>query len=73
MSVIQLSAESDKTRKDRRPLVAAPAARPGQVTVNLIIPTLNEPKNLAHVLPVVPVMADERVTTDSGSTRSAAA
>jgi hypothetical protein len=73
MSVIQLSAESDKNRKERQPLVAVPAAKSGQVTVNLIIPRLNEAKNVAHVLPAVPVMVDELVIKDGGSTGSAAA
>jgi hypothetical protein len=41
MSVIQLSAGSDNV-KERQLLVAVSAAGSGQVTVSLIIPTLNE-------------------------------
>ena len=52
MSVVQLSAGSDNNEKERQPLVAVPAAGSGQVTVSLIIPTLNEAKNLPHVLPL---------------------
>ena len=69
MSVIQLSAGSDNNEKERQPLVAVPAAaRSGQVTVSLIIPTLNEAQNLAHVLPTLPDMVDELVIVDGGST-----
>jgi glycosyltransferase involved in cell wall biosynthesis len=72
MSVIQLSAGSDNNEKERQPLVAVPAARAGsgqaQATVSLIIPTLNEAKNLAHVLPTLPDMVDELVIVDGGST-----
>jgi glycosyltransferase involved in cell wall biosynthesis len=70
MSVIQLSAGSENNEKERHPLVAVPApgARSGQVTVSLIIPTLNEAKNLAHVLPTLPDMVDELVIVDGGST-----
>jgi hypothetical protein len=41
MSAIQLSAGSDDER-ERQLLVAVSAAGTGQVTVSLIIPTLNE-------------------------------
>jgi glycosyltransferase involved in cell wall biosynthesis len=71
MSVIQLSAGSDNNEKERQPLVAVPAgarAGSGQVTVSLIIPTLNEAKNLALVLPTLPDMVDELVIVDGGST-----
>jgi hypothetical protein len=67
MSVIQLTAG-----KEHQPLVAVAAAGSGQVTVSLIIPTLNEAKNLAHVLPALPGMVDELVIVDGGSTVSAA-
>jgi glycosyltransferase involved in cell wall biosynthesis len=72
MSVIQLSAGSENNEKERQPLVAVPAARAGsgqaQATVSLIIPTLNEAKNLALVLPTLPDMVDELVIVDGGST-----
>jgi len=70
MSVIQLSAGSDNNEKERQPLVAVPAARARteQVTVSLIIPTLNEAQNLGHVLPTLPDMVDELVIVDGGST-----
>ena len=69
MSVIQLSAGSDNNEKERQPLVAVPAAaKSGQVTVSLIIPTLNEAQNLAHVLPALPDVVDELVIVDGGST-----
>jgi glycosyltransferase involved in cell wall biosynthesis len=68
MSVIQLSAGSDNNEKERKPLVAVPAAGSGQVTVSLIIPTLNEAENLTHVLPALPDVVDELVIVDSGST-----
>jgi glycosyltransferase involved in cell wall biosynthesis len=67
MSVIQLPAGSDN-EKERQPLVAVPAAGSGQVTVSLIIPTLNEAENLAHVLPALPDMIDELAIVDGGST-----
>ena len=67
MSVIQLPAGSDN-EKERQPLVAVPAAGSRQVTVSLIIATLNEAENLAHVLPVLPDMVDELVIVDGGST-----
>ena len=71
MSVIQLSAGSDSIEKERQPLVAVPAARSGQVTVSLIIPTLNEAKNPAHLLSGLPDMVDELVIVDGGSTVAA--
>ncbi len=69
MSVIQLSAGSENNEKDRHPLVAVPsaAARSGQATVSLIIPTLDEAENLAHVLPALPDVVDELVIVDGGS------
>jgi glycosyltransferase involved in cell wall biosynthesis len=48
-----------------------PGACSGQVTVSLIIPTLNDPKNLAHMLPALPDVIDELVIVDGGSTVSA--
>jgi hypothetical protein len=51
MSVIRLSAGSDNSDKERKPLLAVPAAQPGQVRVSLIIPTLNEAQNLARYCP----------------------
>jgi glycosyltransferase involved in cell wall biosynthesis len=72
MSVIQLSAQSGKKLTDRQSLVAvssqARAASSGEVTVSLIIPTLNEAKNLDHVLPAIPELVDEVVVVDGGST-----
>jgi glycosyltransferase involved in cell wall biosynthesis len=72
MSVIQLSAQSGKKLTDRQSLVAvssqARAASSGEVTVSLIIPTLNEAKNLDHVLPAIPDLVDEVVVVDGGST-----
>jgi glycosyltransferase involved in cell wall biosynthesis len=72
MSVIQLSAQSGKKLTDRQSLVAvssqARAASSGEVTVSLIIPTLNEAKNLGHVLPAIPELVDEVVVVDGGST-----
>ena len=68
MSVIQLSAGSDSNGKERQPLVAVPADGAGQATVSLIIPTLNEAENLAHVLPTLPDVVDELVIVDGGST-----
>ena len=73
MSEISLTARSDNNEKERQPLVAVPAVRAGsgiqgQATVSLIIPTLNEAKNLAHVLPTLPDMIDELVIVDGGST-----
>ena len=67
MSVIQLSAGSESNGKERQPLVAVTAGS-RQVTVSLIIPTLNEAKNLTHVLPALPDVVDELVSVDSGST-----
>jgi hypothetical protein len=72
MSVIQLTAGPENNGKERQPLVAVPAAGSGQVTVSLIIPTLNEAKNLAHVLPTLPDVVDELVIVDGGSTARAA-
>lgn len=70
MSVIQLSAGSEHHEKERQSLAAVPAAgaRPRRATVSLIIPTLNEAQNLAHVLPAVPDLVDELVIVDGGST-----
>jgi cellulose synthase/poly-beta-1,6-N-acetylglucosamine synthase-like glycosyltransferase len=68
MGVIQLSAGSESNDKERQPLVAVRAARSGHVTVSLIIPTLNEAENLAHVLPALPDLIDELVIVDGGST-----
>ena len=38
------------------------------MTVSLIIPTLNEARNLGHVLPGIPDLVDELVIVDGGST-----
>ena len=67
MSVIQPTAGPENNGKERQPLVAA--AGSGPVTVSLVIPTLNEAQNLAHVLPDV---VDELVNGAGGSTVSAA-
>ena len=67
MSVIQLSAGSESNEKERQPMVAVPAGA-RQVTVSLIIPTLNEAENLTHVLHALPDVVDELVIVDSGST-----
>jgi hypothetical protein len=74
MSVIQLTAEPETAEpenngKERQPLVAA--AGTGQVTVSLVIPTLNEVKNLAHMLLALQDVVDELVIVDGGSTVSA--
>ena len=39
-----------------------------RATVSVIIPTLNEVRNIAHVLPVLPVGVDQVVLVDGGST-----
>jgi glycosyl transferase family 2 len=39
----------------------------GQVSVSVIIPALNESRNLAHVLPRIPTWVDEVVLVDGGS------
>ena len=67
MSVIQLTTASGKNGKERQPLVAEPVGS-AQVTVSLIIPTLNEAENLVHVLPALPDIVDELVIVDGGST-----
>jgi hypothetical protein len=72
MRVFQLTAEPENNGKERQSLVAEPAAGSGQVTVSLIIPTLNEAKNLAHALPASPAAVDTLVIVDGGSTVSAA-
>jgi hypothetical protein len=72
MRVTQLTAGPRNTGKERQPLVAAPAAGFGQVTVSLTTLTLNEAKNLAHVLPTLPDVVDELVIVDGGSTVRAA-
>jgi hypothetical protein len=69
MSVIQLTAGPENNGKEGQPLVAA--AGSGQVTVSLIIPTLNDAKNPAHMLPALPDVVDELVIVDGGSTVSA--
>ena len=70
MSVIQLTAEPENNGEERQPLVAA--AGSGPVTASLVIPTLIEAKNLAHVLPALPDVVDGLVIADDGSTVSAA-
>ena len=71
MSVIQLSAQSGKHSSDRQRLVSVssrtPVASPREVTISLIIPTLNEAENLGHVLPKIPDLVDEVVIVDGGS------
>ena len=42
-----------------------------QITVGLIIPALNEAKNLAYTLPALPDVTDELVIVEGGSTGSA--
>ncbi len=64
MSVIQLTAESENSGKERRPLVAMPTARAGQVSASLIIQSLNEGAKLGHVVPALPDMADESMTVE---------
>jgi hypothetical protein len=61
MSVIQLTAGPENNGKERQPLVAVPATGSRQVTVSLIIPTLNEATDLAHMLPALPDVVDELV------------
>jgi glycosyltransferase involved in cell wall biosynthesis len=46
---------------------AAPAIPPRHVTVSVVIPTLNEARNLPHVLPRIPNWVDEVVLADGGS------
>jgi glycosyltransferase involved in cell wall biosynthesis len=40
----------------------------GSVAISLIIPTLNEEKNLPHILPQIPVWIDEVILVDGHST-----
>jgi glycosyl transferase family 2 len=40
---------------------------PGEVSVSVVIPTLNEARNLPHVLPRIPSWVDEVVLVDGGS------
>ena len=73
MSVIQLSAQSGIKLSERQPLVAVSSSQTRatstcEVTVSLIIPTLNEAENLGHVLPAIPDLVDELVIVDGGST-----
>lgn len=72
MSVIQLSSSTGKHLSGRQPLqavsVQTPADSPQEVTVSLIIPTLNEAENLGHVLPTIPALVDELLIVDGGST-----
>jgi glycosyltransferase involved in cell wall biosynthesis len=42
--------------------------RPAMPTISVLVPTLNEAKNLRHVLPQIPEMVDEIVLIDGGST-----
>lgn len=46
---------------------SAPAA-PARPTVSVVIPTLNEARNLEHVLPKVPTWVDELIIVDGRST-----
>ena len=39
-----------------------------EVAVSLVVPTLNEERNLAHVLPRIPAVVDELIIVDGGST-----
>jgi hypothetical protein len=71
MSVIQSTAGPENNGKERQPLVAMPAAGSSQVSVSLIIPTLNEAKDLAPMLPALPDVVDELVIVDGGPTVSA--
>ena len=71
MSVTQLTAGPENNGKERQPQVYVSAAGSGQVTVSLIIPTFNEAKNLAHMLPALPDVVDELMIVDGGSTVSA--
>ncbi len=41
--------------------------RPRAVTVSVVIPTLNEERNLPHVLPRIPAWVDEVLLVDGGS------
>ena len=65
MRVIQLTAEPENNGKERQPLVAAAGSWP-------VTASLNEAKNLAHVLPALPDVVDELVIADDDSTVSAA-
>ena len=67
MSVTQLTAGPENNGKERQPQVDLTAAGSGQVTVSLIIPTFNEAKNFAHMLPALPDVVDELVIVDGGS------
>ena len=72
MSVVQLSAGSDNNEKERQPLVAVPAAGSGQVTVSLIIPTLNEAKTSRMCCRLYRTWSKSWMIVDGGSTVSAA-
>lgn len=71
MSVIQLSAQSGRMGRGDRSLATIadqiPVTAPGEITVSLIIPTLNEADNLGHVLPTIPDLVDELLIVDGGS------
>lgn len=71
MSVIQLSAQSGRKGGGDRSLATIadqiPVTAPGEITVSLIIPTLNEADNLGHVLPTIPDLVDELLIVDGGS------
>ena len=72
MRAIQLTAGPENNGKERQPVVVVPAAGSGPVTGSLIVPTLNEAKNLANLLPALPGVVDELMIVDAGSTGSAA-
>ena len=46
----------------------SPLPRSGDLSVSVVIPTLNEAQNLPHVLPRIPSWVDEIVIVDGGST-----
>lgn len=62
----------DLTRRARHEEVAHDRRRaswaPGMPTVSVVVPTLNEARNLPHVLPEIPTWVDEVIIVDGRST-----
>jgi glycosyltransferase involved in cell wall biosynthesis len=55
------------TAATERSLPTGDEFTPGQYSVSVVVPTLNEAKNLPHVLPHIPDWVDEVVLIDGGS------
>lgn len=68
LSLSSVIANTDLTARSRPGIRVNLVPAPSNPTVSVIIPTLNEAKNLPHVLPLIPEWVNEIILVDGHST-----